>query len=172
MINLALAAALTCIATYTDLTSMKIYNKHVAAFFVLGVLSVGWQGQYSLLISAGLIFILYLFFYAGGRTMSGIAMNLGLSPIPDGKSPMGGGDVKLAVVLALLIGHYPVLYGTLAGVILMVIWQGLKLWRCTGSPKAMADVALGRIHAPAPFGPFLGVCSLGAALIMPGMIFA
>ena len=164
MVNLALAAVLAGIATYTDLKSMKIYNRHLAVFFILGLSSAAWQGQYVLLISAGLILALYLVFYSGARFMSGIAMSFGLMPIPEGKSPMGCGDVKLAAVLALLIGHFPVLYGTLAGVILLVIWQGLKLWLNTGSPAAMMDVALGRVHAPAPFGPFLGFCSVGAAL--------
>jgi len=166
MVNLVLAAALTGITTYTDIKSMKIYNKHITVFFLLGLVAVVLQGQYYLLVSAGLMLVLYLFFYAGSKYMSNIAIQFGLMPIPEGKSPMGGGDVKLAVVLALLIGHFPVLYGTLTGVLLLVIWQGIKHWKITGSPKAIIDVALGRIHAPAPFGPFLGVCSLSAALII------
>ena len=163
-VNLALATLLTGITTYTDIRSMKIYNMHVAVFFGLGLLSVVVQKQYSLLVSAGLILALYLFFYAGSGIMSNIAISFGLMPIPEGQSPLGGGDVKLAVVLALLMGHYPVLLGTLAGVLLLVLWQGLKLWKQTGSAKAAVDLALGRVHAPAPFGPFLGVCSLCAAI--------
>ena len=168
VVNLALATLLTGIATYTDLQSRKIYNAHVAVFFGLGLLSAVWQKQYFLFSSAGLILALYLFFYAGGAIMSNIAVNFGLMPLPEGQSPLGGGDVKLAVVLALLVGHFPVLYGTLSGVLLLVLWQGLKVWKQTGSARAAVDLALGRIHAPAPFGPFLGVCSLCAAIPFVG----
>ena len=165
MVNLVIAAALIGITSYTDITAMKIYNKHVGIFFLLGLISAVWLGNYHLLGSAALVFAIYLFFYTGGRVMSNLAVSLGLMPLPDGASPMGGGDVKLAVTLALLLGHYPVLYGTIAGALLLVLWQGVKQWQVCGSPKGIADVALGRIHAPAAFGPFLGTCSLLAAAI-------
>ena len=166
MVNLALAAILTGIATYTDIKTTIIYNKHTIAFFLLGLLSVAWYKQYNLLLSAGIIFLLYLFFYAGGSIMSNIAVNLGMMPPPEGSTPMGGGDVKMAVVLALLIGHIPVLLGTVAGALLMVLCRGVKQWRVTGSPSGMVDVAFGRVHAPVAFGPYLGICSLTAAIII------
>ena len=165
MVNLVLAAILTGIATYTDIKSKIIYNKHTVAFFLLGLLSVAWYKQYYLLLSAGIVILLYLFFYAGGSFMSKIAVNLGMIPPPEGSPPLGGGDVKLAVVMALLIGHIPVLLGTVAGALLLVLCQGVKQWRITGSPSGMADVALGRVHALVSFGPYLGLCSLAAAII-------
>ena len=167
VVNFVLAVVLTGIVTYTDIKSMKIYNAHVVLFFGLGLISLLAQRQYSLLISAALILALYLFFYAGGGIMSNIALNFGLMPIPEGQSPIGGGDVKLAAALALLLGHYPVLYGTLVGVLFLVLWSGLRLWKQTGCAQSVVDLALGRAHAaPAPFGPFLGVCSLCAAMLI------
>ena len=166
IVHLILAALLAGIAAYTDIKVMKIYNKHLAVFFALGLLLMTLQRRYDLLVSAGLVLALYLFLYYGGRTMSNIAVSLGLMPLPSGARPMAGGDLKLAVTLALLLGHYPVLYGTMAGVLLLVAWQGVKRWRFTGSPRAIADVALGRVHAPAAFGPWLGFGTLAAALIL------
>jgi Flp pilus assembly protein protease CpaA len=163
MINLLLAAVLVGVAAYTDITKMKIYNKHVGVFFLIGAVSIMVQKQYELLLSAALVLAIYLFFYTGSGILSNIAVNMGLMPLPEGAKPLGGGDVKLAVVLALFLGHLPVLYGTVAGLIMMVIWQGVKRWRYTGSPQGLAEVALGRVHAPAAFGPFLGACSLGFA---------
>jgi len=97
--------------------------------------------------------------------MSNIALALGLPPLPEGKGPLGGGDVKLAVTLALLLGHFPVLYGTLAGTMMLVLWQGVRQWQIVGSPRGVANVALGRVHAPCCFAPFLGSCTIIAALI-------
>ena len=169
MLNLVLAAFLAVVATYSDLKYMKIYNKQILVFFGLGLLLVFLQGQYFLLISFLIVLAIYIFLYSGGRVMSKMAINIGLLPIPDGKKPVAGGDVKLAATMALLLGHFPVLYGTLAGVLLMALWQGIKLWRVSGSASAVADVALGRANAPAPFSPFLGVCSICAAVFLYGL---
>ena len=165
MIGLILAVILVGITSYTDVTAMKIYNRHLVVFFLSGLFLIGWQGEYSLLMSATLIFAIYLIFYTGSRIMSNVAQTLGLPPLPEGANPLGGGDVKLAVTLALLLGHFPVLYGTLAGTMMLVLWQGVKQWQIVGSPRGVADVALGKVHAPCPFAPFLGCCSIAAAII-------
>lgn len=64
--------------------------------------------------------------YGFPRLISRIAISFGALPLPEGKSAMAGGDVKLATALAVLVGHIPVLYGTALASLLMILYYGVR----------------------------------------------
>lgn len=165
MVNLSLATLLVGIISYTDARLGKIYNKHLIPFFITGMVLAMVQKQYHLIFSAVVVFAFYYFFYSANGLISYVSVSLGGRAVPTGKSPLAGGDLKLATTLALLLGHFPVLYGTLFGILLLNLVCGLKLWRVTGSVKSVAEVAMGKVHAPAAFGPYLGGCTLAMGLV-------
>jgi Flp pilus assembly protein protease CpaA len=161
-----LAALLAAITAYTDATKMKIYNKHTYPFIVLGTVLALYKGNYHLILSASIILGVYYLIYAGGHFMAKLFAVTGALPPGKGESPLGGGDLKLAVALALYLGHYPVLYGTLLTSVILFAVAGTRAWATTGSPMAMIYMAAGKLPSKAmPMGLFLGPCTLVVALL-------
>ncbi|WP_031516644.1 A24 family peptidase [Desulfofalx alkaliphila] len=166
LVQLGLAATFVGITTYTDAKQMKIYNKHVFPFFLIGFALAVISKNYELLISAVIVFGVFLFIYNGGRVMSKLIASMGGLPLSSGQKPMAGGDVKLATTLALYLGFLPVLYGTILACVFMVVLAGIKAWRTTGNSMAVAFVATGKMPAkPVPIGALMGPCSLVIALL-------
>lgn len=164
-INLILAIALVAITTYTDVKERKIYNKHVYPAMGLALIFILLQEQYQLLLSAAIVCVFFCFLYYGSNFISKIAIMTGALPLAPGEKAIGGGDVKLPVALSLLVGHMPVLYGTAMAGIIMIGYYGIRTWQACGTIKAFADVALGRVHMPTAFAPFLGPSIAAIAII-------
>ena len=148
---------LVAVASYTDVKTGKIYNKHTIPVFILGMLLAGIQKRYDLIVSAGIVFVFFYIFFALPRVVNKLAAAFGAVPVPDGKRAMGGGDVKLATALAVYTGHMPVLFGTALGSLAALTINGIKLSRKTGTPRAFLYLASGKISQPVTFGPYLGV---------------
>ncbi|SFH34155.1 Type IV leader peptidase family protein [Desulfotomaculum arcticum] len=163
--NLVLAGVLATMASYTDLKDELIYNKHVFPFLLLGVALAVVQQRYDLLLSGGIVFAFYFFIYAAKNTLAKLTVMLGGIPLPGDEEPIGGGDVKLSVALALFIGHIPVLAGTVLASILLLVIHGVKIWRATGSPVSVLYMATAKLPSakPVAFGYLLGpMCVLVA----------
>lgn len=166
MVNFILAGTLALIAAYTDYKERMIYNKHVFVFIVLAAMSDVIQKRYNLLVSGLIIFAFYLFIYFAGQFISRLAQSIGGIGLPKGETAMGGGDVKLSFALALLLGHVPVLIGTIMAAFMMIIGAGISAWRTTGSPMAIAYTATGKLPGtPMAFGMLLGPCTVVISLL-------
>jgi Flp pilus assembly protein protease CpaA len=166
-INIGLAAILSCIAFYTDLKDKLIYNRHVFPFIMAGMALAAYRKHYYLLVSGLIVFAMYVFIFSARKLFARLASAMGGVGIPESEHPVGGGDVKLSLALALFLGALPVLYGTILAAILLIVCFGLKAWKATGSPMAALYAAAGKLPGPPmAFGAILGPCSVVVSLIL------
>lgn len=148
---------MTCVTFYTDIKEKMIYNRHVFPFILIGLVLDIVTRQYYLLLSGLIVFALYALLFYAKNLITKIAVSLGGIGISQHDDAMGGGDVKLSLALALFLGALPVLYGTVLASVLIVIGAGVKAWKTTGSPSAVAYIATGKLPAPPmAFGALLG----------------
>lgn len=129
-VNLTIAAALAGVCAWTDASKTKdgeykllVPNWVVFPGFIAGVVLCLLDKRYNLLFAALLVFVLFSYFR--------IRYNV------------GGGDLKLAVTLALLLGLEPVLYGTILASMLMLVYGMVKVKRMGGSFSDAAGLLQG-----------------------------
>ncbi|MFZ5643883.1 MAG: prepilin peptidase [Bacillota bacterium] len=144
-INLSLAAILVAVCTWTDIKKRIIYNvvtyPSVLAGIVLNILS----GTYVNLYQSLIVFVIYLYFFMSGK--------------------IGAGDLKLAVALSLFLGIQPVLLGSLAAGVIMMVYGFSTTWHKTGLQAAVM-VAAGKIPGgEVPYGAVMGPLTLGIAFL-------
>jgi len=145
-IGFFLAALLAAVCTLTDIKTRKIYNVLTYPAVLVGIALNLLAGSYANIYGGIIIFAMYLYFFLSGK--------------------MGAGDLKLAVALALLLGMQPVLLGSLAAGILLLIWGFAATWHRTGQLQTAVLVVAGKVPGgEAPYGAILGPASVLIAIM-------
>lgn len=145
-IGFFLAASLVAVCTWTDIRARCIYNMFTYPAALAGVILSLLAGSYANLYGGLIIFAMYLYFILSGK--------------------MGAGDLKLAVALALLLGMQPVLLGSLAAGILLLVWGFAETWHRTGQLQTAVLVVAGKVPGgEVPYGAILGPASVLIAIM-------
>lgn len=133
------------ICAWTDIRTRTIYNQYTYSAIMVGLILSIANAQYSNLYGALIIMAMYLFFFLSGK--------------------MGGGDLKLAVALSLLLGAEPVLMGSILAAVVMMAWGFASTWYRSGQIRNGLLVAVGKLPGgEVPFGAILGPCSFIIAI--------
>ncbi|MHB8157217.1 MAG: prepilin peptidase [Desulfocucumaceae bacterium] len=113
---------------------------------VVGVAINIIAGKYENLFGGLIVFVMYLFFFLSGK--------------------MGAGDLKLAVALSFLLGLQPVLFGSLAAGVILLVWGFASTWYRSGQLHTAVMVAAGRLPGnDLPYGAILGPASVLCVII-------
>jgi len=146
-INLLIAGILVVVCTWTDIHKRSIYNHYTYPALILGLIISVITGQYANIWGSLVIFAVYLLFFLTGK--------------------MGGGDLKLAVALSLLLGMEPVIWGSILAGVVMMIWGFAITWVRTRQIQAAALVMAGKLPGgEVPYGAILGPASLLTAALL------
>lgn len=141
-----LAGVLVAVCTWTDIRTRSIYNQYTYPVMIIGLIVNIATAQYANLYGSLLILGVYLFFFLCGK--------------------MGGGDLKLAVALSLFIGAEPVLLGSIAAALIMMVWGVASTWHKTGQLRNGLLVATGKLPGgEVPYGAMLGPSSFLIAFL-------
>ncbi|MFZ5648169.1 MAG: A24 family peptidase [Bacillota bacterium] len=145
-LDLLPAGVLVAACTWTDAKYRMIYNYVTYPAIITGLFLSLFNSRHENIYGSIIIFFFYFLFFLGGK--------------------MGGGDLKLAVALSLLLGMEPVLLGSILAGVVMMFWGFALTWYRTGRAENGLLVAIGKLPGgEMPYGALLGLLSLAVALL-------